>query len=105
MELNDGYVKPIQPGEPGETSKSVLRPYGVWAVISPFNFPLALAAGMIASPLITGNTVVFHPTSAAPFSGLKLYETLINTAVPTRALSYLPGPGTSSASEATSNAD
>src|SRR5436853_3561702 len=83
MEQSDGYVKPMQPGAPGETSKSVLRPYGVWAVISPFNFPLALAAGMIASALITGNTVVFHPTSAAPFSGLKLYQTLINAGVPT----------------------
>jgi len=105
MERNDGYVKPMQPGAPGETSKSVLRPYGVWAVISPFNFPLALAAGMIASALITGNTVVFHPTSAAPFSGLKLYETLINAGVPPGALSYLTGPGESFGDEVTSNVD
>jgi 1-pyrroline-5-carboxylate dehydrogenase len=105
MEQNDGYVKPMQPGAPGETSKSVLRPYGVWAVISPFNFPLALAGGMIASALITGNTVVFHPTSAAPFSGLKLYETLINAGVPPGALSFLTGPGESFGDEVTSNLD
>ena len=105
MEQNDGYVKPMHPGAPGETSKSVLRPYGVWAVISPFNFPLALAAGMIASALITGNTVVFHPTSAAPFSGLKLYETLISAGVPPGALSFLTGPGESFGDEVTSNLD
>src|SRR3989449_10491966 len=68
MEQNDGYVKPMHPGAPGETSKSGLRPYGVWGVISPFNFPIALAGVLIASALITGNTVVFHPTSAAPFT-------------------------------------
>ncbi|HZY46712.1 MAG TPA: aldehyde dehydrogenase family protein, partial [Candidatus Bathyarchaeia archaeon] len=82
MEHNDGYVKPMQPGAPGETSKSVLRPYGVWVVISPFNFPLALATGMVIGALITGNTVVFHPTSAAPLSGLRLYEILIEAGVP-----------------------
>lgn len=103
MEENEGYVKPMRPGAPGETSKSVLRPYGVWAVISPFNFPLALAAGMVASALVTGNTVVFHPTSAAPLSGLKLYETLIGAGVPTGALSYLTGPGEPFGDEVTSN--
>src|SRR3989449_4909511 len=105
MEQNDGYVKPMQPGAPGEVSKSVLRPYGVWAVISPFNFPLALAAGMVASALVTGNTVVFHPTSAAPLSGLVLYETLIKAGVPPGALSYLTGPGESFGSEITGNLD
>ena len=69
MEENDGYVKPMQPGAPGEHTRSVLRPYGVWAVVSPFNFPLALAAGMVAGALLTGNTVVFKPTSEAPLSG------------------------------------
>src|SRR5229473_5007937 len=105
MEQNDGYVKPMHPGAPGETSKSVLRPYGVWTVISPFNFPLALAAGMVASALLTGNTVVFHPTSAAPFSGIKLYETLINAGVPPGALSFLTGPGESFGDEVTRNLD
>src|SRR5467141_3247789 len=103
MEQNDGYVKPMQPGAPGEVSKSVLRAYGVWAVISPFNFPLALAAGMVASALVTGNTVVFHPTSTAPLSGLKLYETLIDAGIPPGALSSLTGPGESFGDEVTEN--
>ncbi len=105
LEKNDGYVKPMHSGAPGETSKSVLRPYGVWAVISPFNFPLALATGMVASALITGNTVVFHPTSAAPLSGLKLYETLINAGVPPGALSFITGPGEEFGNEVTRSLD
>src|SRR3989442_14006836 len=73
MEQSDGYVKPMQPCAPGETSKSVLRPYCVLAVISPLNFPLALSAGMIASALVSGNTVIFLPTSTALLSCLMLY--------------------------------
>ncbi len=93
MEENQGYVKPMKPGAPGERTKSVLRPYGAWAVISPFNFPLALAAGMVTGALITGNTVVFKPTSAAPFCGLKLYETLVKAGVPGGAINYITGSG------------
>ena len=48
-----------QTGEDRNTS--VLRPYGVFGVISPFNFPSALAAGPIGAALVAGNTVVFKP--------------------------------------------
>ena len=47
----------------------MLRPYGVWAVISPFNFPLALAAGPAGGALVAGNTVVFKPASDTPYIG------------------------------------
>jgi len=105
MDENKGYVKTMRPGAPGERTKSVLRPYGAWVVISPFNFPLALAGGMVAGALITGNTVVFKPTSEAPFSGLKLYETLISAGVPGGVLNYLTGPGTSFGDEVARNTD
>jgi len=105
MEENNGYIKPMGPGAPGERSKSVLRPHGTWVVISPFNFPLALAAGMVAGALITGNTVVFKPTSAAPFSGLKLYEILVEAGVPGEAISYMTGPGGAFGDEVTTNPD
>ena len=59
------------PGSP-EDSISVLRSYGVWAVISPFNFPLALAAGPTAAALLAGNTIVFKPATDTPLLGLKL---------------------------------
>src|SRR5207237_9180625 len=68
MEENEGYVRPMERIVPGEDSKSVLRPYGAWAVISPFNFPLSLAATRIAGALIAGNTVGLKPLSGGPFT-------------------------------------
>ena len=51
-----------------ETTRSVLRPYGVWGVISPFNFPMALAAGPAGGALAAGNTVVLKPSPQGSFS-------------------------------------
>ena len=103
MEENRGYVRPMDQIVPGEKSKSVLRPYGVWAVVSPFNFPLALAAGMVAGALMTGNTVVFKPTSEAPWSGLKLYEILVEAGVPGGVINYVTGPGSAFGAEFSGN--
>src|SRR4051812_24784240 len=52
IEEADGFVVPLRDGPGGERNRSVLRPYGVFAVISPFNFPLALAGGPIAGALL-----------------------------------------------------
>jgi 1-pyrroline-5-carboxylate dehydrogenase len=95
-EQNQGYRVPMSsdPGE-GSTSVSVLRPYGVWAVISPFNFPLALAAGMISAALVTGNTVVFKPTSEAPLTALHLWHAFTEGGIPPGVLNYVTGPGES----------
>jgi 1-pyrroline-5-carboxylate dehydrogenase len=93
MEENHGYVVPLKPESPEASTRSVLRPHGVFAVISPFNFPLSLAAGMAAAALICGNTVILKPTSAAPFSALKLYEALTGGGIPPSAVQYLTGPG------------
>ena len=49
-----------------EHTRSVLKPHGVWAVISPFNFPMALSGGPAAGALLAGNTVVMKPSSDAP---------------------------------------
>jgi 1-pyrroline-5-carboxylate dehydrogenase len=103
VEENAGYVMPMERIVSGENSKSVLRPYGAWAVISPFNFPLALATTMIAGALVTGNTVVFKPTSEAPWTGLKLYETLVEAGVPGGVINYLTGPGSAFGAEFASN--
>lgn len=92
-EQNDGYLRPMHSTAPGEECRSVMRPYGVWAVISPFNFPIALAAGMIAGALLTGNTVVFKPTSKTPLSGVTLYRLFAAGGVPPGALNLVTGPG------------
>src|SRR5437899_11436648 len=73
MVKNEGYIVPMETVAPGEKSKSVLRPYGAWAVISPFNLPIAVAAGMITGSLIIGNSVVYKLTSKTPLHWLHLH--------------------------------
>src|SRR5437870_3374179 len=72
MLRNQGYERPMGQFLPGETTRSILKPYGVWAVVAPFNFPLAIAAGMSTGALVTGNTVVFKPASDTPYMGVRL---------------------------------
>src|SRR5436190_18074926 len=74
MEDNDGYTRPMASFVSGETNTDVLRPYGVFAVISPFNFPAALAINMAGAALIAGNTVVLKPSEEAPRTGAILGE-------------------------------
>src|SRR6266540_5908038 len=73
---NRGFERDMGQYLPNERARSLLRPFGVWAVVSPFNFPLAIATGMTVGALITGNTVVLKPASDTPFIALKLYEVL-----------------------------
>jgi 1-pyrroline-5-carboxylate dehydrogenase len=81
----------------------VVRPYGAWVVISPFNFPFMLANGMMLGALITGNTVVFKPTSESPLSGLLLYNIFRDAGVPPGAVNFLTGPGDVFEEEVTTN--
>jgi 1-pyrroline-5-carboxylate dehydrogenase len=93
LEKHDGFQTPMQSlGSPGEYY-DVLRPYGVWAVISPFNFPMALAAGPSSGALVAGNAVVFKPAHMGVFTGLKLYEIYIAAGVPKGVIHFLSGPG------------
>ena len=58
IERHGGYEVPLGQLSPEETNASVLRPFGVFGVIGPFNFPVALVTGMAAGALVAGNTVV-----------------------------------------------
>ncbi|MGZ4937648.1 MAG: aldehyde dehydrogenase family protein [Halobacteriota archaeon] len=91
-EAHNGFVTPMA-RITGEQSVSVMKPYGAWAVISPFNFPLVLAAGMLSAALLAGNTVVFKPTSKAPLTGLKLYTICVKGGIPGGVLNIITGPG------------
>ena len=61
LELSDGYSKETKSASPNEKTRSVLKPYGVWGIISPFNFPSAIAVGMTSGALLTGNCAVLKP--------------------------------------------
>src|SRR5215831_2514664 len=88
---------------PGEENSSVLRPYGVWAVISPFNFPLALAAGPSGGALVAGNTVVFKPASATPLLGYKLLEVMVDAGIPPGVFNFITGGGSTAGQELVDN--
>ena len=103
MEENEGYVVQMGPGGPGESSRVVGKPFGVWPVISPFNFPFMLANGMALGALITGNTVILKPTSEAPLTGLLLYRIFRDSGVPPGVVSYVTGPGSNFEKEFVSN--
>lgn len=73
-------------------NRSVMKPYGVWAVIAPFNFPFALAGGPVAAALVTGNTVVIKGAPDTPWAVRLLAECLRDGGVPAGAFNYLADP-------------
>ena len=93
MEQNNGFVRPMGSLSDAEHTRSVLRPHGVWAVISPFNFPMALSGGPCAGALIAGNTVVLKPSSDAPLLGWKFGEALREAGIPDGVFNFVTGPG------------
>jgi predicted delta-1-pyrroline-5-carboxylate dehydrogenase group 2 len=78
---------------PGERNSMRYAARGVAAVISPWNFPLAIPAGMTGAGLAAGNAVVLKPAEQSPACGLALVEALHEAGVPREALSLLPGHG------------
>jgi len=74
-------------------NRSVMRPYGVWVVIAPFNFPLALAGGPTAAALITGNTVVVKGASDTPWAARLLADCIRDAGLPPGVFNYLSGSG------------
>jgi 1-pyrroline-5-carboxylate dehydrogenase len=90
---HEGFKVPMQAmGAQGEYY-DVLRPFGVWAVISPFNFPMALAGGPSSAALVAGNAVVFKPAHQGALLGHRLYEVYRDAGVPPAVFHYLPGRG------------
>lgn len=96
MEKNDGYL--VEMGRDplvGYTSTnfSILRPYGVWLVISPFNFPAALTGGPSGAALVAGNTIVMKPATDTPWVVRLLAECMREAGLPDGVFNYVTGPG------------
>ncbi|BFH62073.1 L-glutamate gamma-semialdehyde dehydrogenase [Paenibacillus azoreducens] len=68
-------------------------PLGVGVVIPPWNFPLAIMAGMTTAALVTGNTVVLKPASTTPVIAAKFMALLEEVGLPAGVVNFLPGPG------------
>jgi predicted delta-1-pyrroline-5-carboxylate dehydrogenase group 2 len=78
---------------PGERNEMRYAPRGVVAVISPWNFPIAIPMGMTAAGLATGNTVVLKPAEQSPGCGLMVVRALREAGVPADAIALVPGEG------------
>ncbi|MEA4811553.1 MAG: aldehyde dehydrogenase family protein [Anaerolineaceae bacterium] len=96
MECHNGFIKQMKP-DPlvGFVSRNtdVLQPYGVWAVISPFNFPCALTGGPAAAALVAGNTLVIKPASTTMWSPTLLVECLRDAGLPDGVVNLVTGSG------------
>ena len=95
MEEAGGFRRKMNKLTPIEDNTDLLRPFGVFVCIAPFNFPLALAAGMSSAALVTGNTVVFKPAQDTPWTGLRLYHIYREAGVPGEVLHFISGRGSS----------
>jgi len=94
MVANDGFDHPMgNLGDATVHTRSVLKPHGVWAVIAPFNFPLALSGGPAGGALVAGNAVVYKPSSDAPLCGVKLAEIAEAAGLPRGVFNMVTGPG------------
>ncbi|MBI1295506.1 aldehyde dehydrogenase family protein [bacterium] len=80
---------------PGELLYTRREPLGVVALVTPWNFPIAIPAWKMAPALIYGNTVVFKPASLSPHIGLLLVEALVQAGIPKGVVNYVTGSGRS----------
>jgi len=92
LEKNEGFCKQTFHPNPHEKTQTVMKPYGVWGIIAPFNFPSAIAIGMTTAALITGNTAVLKPASDAPLSSFQ-FAKIMYPKLPEGAINFVTGSG------------
>ncbi|MFZ3069848.1 MAG: aldehyde dehydrogenase family protein [Anaerolineaceae bacterium] len=96
MEANDGFIQQMGTDPLSgfiSTNESVLKPYGVWLVISPFNFPCALTIGPAGAALAAGNTVVMKPATDTCWSNSLMMDCMRQAGIPDGVVNLVTGPG------------
>ncbi len=91
MREHDGFAVPMQRFSELEVTSDVMRPYGVWAVIAPFNYPSALVAGPAGAALVAGNTCIIKPSEIGSLSGHLVYRALVEAGVPAGVVNIVTG--------------
>ena len=81
------------PGPTGETNRIALHGRGVFACISPWNFPLAIFCGQVSAPLAAGNAVIAKPAEQTPLMAAFAVDLMHRAGIPRDALQLLPGTG------------
>ena len=92
LEKNLGFAKTTVHPNPKEKTQTVMKPYGVWGIIAPFNFPSAIAIGMTTGALLTGNTAVLKPASDTPLSSYE-FASIVYSKMPKGAINFVTGSG------------
>lgn len=87
--LNQGYKYDVA----GETDRYFYQPRGIALIISPWNFPMAIATGMTVAALVAGNCALLKPAATSTVIGAKIAEILIEAGIPAGVLQYVPGQG------------
>jgi 1-pyrroline-5-carboxylate dehydrogenase len=104
-ENNKGFETVMKSAQPNEKTRSVMKPYGVWGVIAPFNFPAAILVGMSAGAIITGNTVVVKPSGNTPIIACKFAEIFKQAGLPDGVFNLVIGSGGKVGGEIVGNKD
>ncbi len=86
-----GFEQPMGRLNPAEATYDVMRPYGTWAVVTPFNFPAALSGGPAGAALAAGNTVVVKPPPQGAWTTLLIMRCLLDAGLPPDALHVVVG--------------
>ncbi len=92
QQLEEVFTPLDLPGPTGEANTLSLHGRGVFACISPWNFPLAIFAGQVVAALAAGNAVVAKPATATPLVADRVVRLLLEAGVPAEVLHCLPGP-------------
>ncbi|MBN8869874.1 MAG: aldehyde dehydrogenase family protein [Solirubrobacterales bacterium] len=93
MEDNEGFTRPLKTFVDNESNVDTLRPYGVFAVVGPFNFPVALCIGMSVAAMVGGNTAILKPSEEAPWSGAFIAEAMVEGGMPAGVFNLVQGDG------------
>ena len=91
MREHDGFEQAMQRFSDAEVTSDVMRPYGVWAVIGPFNYPNALIGGPAGAALVAGNTVVAKPSPIGSYSAHLVCRALVDSGVPRGVINLVTG--------------
>jgi 1-pyrroline-5-carboxylate dehydrogenase len=104
VEAHQGFSYAMLP-EGSSSTYSVMKPYGVWAVVSPFNFPVALSGGPMGAALVAGNTVILKPATDTPVSTWFLAQCFRDAGLPAGVVNFITGPGSTVGDELVVNPD
>ncbi len=91
MREHYGFAVPMERFSEAEVTSDVMLPYGVWAVIGPFNYPNALIGGPAGAALVAGNTVIAKPSEIGSYSGHLVHRAFVDAGVPPGAINILTG--------------